>query len=128
MTVSIGNVVLDDSLLLAGDINESKLSQQIKTTLSGRTVVSSAVKQGGRKLTLTTNGQNGSLYGRFLRQQLLDLAAIRDAGTPVQLVHNSGTWPVTVIPPDGINVDLVVSRADPKTTSWYKGSITLIEV
>jgi len=126
MTVSLGGITLDDNLRLDGVLSQSSMAGNARPTMGGICIQTVAMS-GGKTLQLVATNDGNSVYGPFTGAQLASLAALRDAGAPVALVHHLGTFQVW-IPPDGISVEQVFDYADPGATDWYVGTITLITV
>ncbi len=126
MTVSLGGITLDDNLRLGGELTGSTLAGSARPTFGGVCIQILPVVA-GNILTLSATLDGNSLRGVFTRAQLQAVAALRDAGAPVALVHHLGTWQVW-IPPDGIQAESVLDHADPGADEWYSGTITLITV
>lgn len=127
MAVTLDSVTLDKSIRLDGEITSPLSVSQVQVTLGGNTNIVIRKKSKGRELLLTTSGNGSTHHGLFTRQQLIDVATIRDAGLPVTLVHNSVTYTV-IVKPDGINVSPIIVTSDNKVGDLYSGSITVIEV
>lgn len=127
MTVSIGSVVLDDSLQIPDFFSQTSVAGNIRPTIGG--VVAQRLEMaGGKKFTLTAAQGNAGLLGHFTGAQIASLMAIRDAGDPVTFVHSLGTWSV-LIPLDGIRVDKLFDFQYPESAAaWFSGTITLITV
>ena len=126
MTVSLGAITLDDNLRLDGVLSQSSLAGSARPTMGGA-CLQTLTMSGGKTLQLVATMDGNSVYGSYTGAQLAILAAIRDAGSPVTLIHHLGTWTVW-IPPDGISVEQVDDYADPGADSWYVGTLTLITV
>jgi hypothetical protein len=126
MTVSLGTITLDDNLRLDGVFTQPALAGSARPTLGGICIQSVAIT-GGKVLQLVATRDGNSVKGLFTGTQLAGLAALRDAGAPVALVHHLGTFQVW-IPPDGISVEQVFDFANPAATDWYVGTLTLITV
>ena len=126
MAVTVGGVSLDERLLLRGLFESPGISTQQIRLLSGGLVVRSGPRA-SRTLVLTTDGPNNVKYGLFTRQQLLQLAALRDSGESLTLTHGDDTFTV-VIPDSGITVESVIERNTKNAGDRYTGAITFIEV
>ena len=127
MTVSIGSVVLDDSLQIPDFFSQTSVAGNIRPTIGG-VVTQRLAMSGGMKFTLTSAQGNAGLLGHFTGAQIASLMAIRDAGDPVTFVHPLGTWSV-LIPLDGIRVDKLFDFQYPESAAaWFSGTITLITV
>lgn len=126
MTVSLGGIVLDDNLRLDGVLTQSAMAGSVRSTMGGVCVQHIAIS-GGKTLQLVATMDGNSVHGLFTGAQLASLAALRDTGAPVPLVHHLGTFQVW-IPPTGIAVEQVFDYADPDGTAWYVGTITIITV
>lgn len=126
MAVQLGTVILDERLLLRGLFDSPQVSIQQKLTLAGtRRFLSFPVR--GRSLSLTTEGPNGVKYGLFTRTQLDELAALRDQGDPITLVHGLDQFTV-VLMPDSIQVTSVIETSSKNSGDLFTGSITLQEI
>lgn len=126
MAVSVGGIVLDDRLLLRGLFESSGIQSFQQRLLSGALKISTKT-QGSRTLLLTTDGPNNVKHGLFTRSQLISLAAVRDAGTEIALLHDSDSYMV-FLPSDGIAVEPLIERGTNNAGDRYTGSITFIEV
>lgn len=122
--ISVGGIVLDDNITLAGLINEPKLSGTITATFGG-VAYRNIARSVGQSLVLEVDRGHG--YVTYT--QSLSLAELRDAGSAVAVVHPmfSGN---AIIPPDGIN--LIFTDFDkcvnPTGDEWMDGTINLITV
>lgn len=126
MAVILGSVTLDSRLLLRGAFETPSITLDQKRLLSGSLYI--GVKPLlGRTLILTTDGPNNIKYGLFTRTQLIQIAALRDAGSPILLTHNTESFNV-MIADTGIEVEPIVESTTKNSTDLYAGSITLIEV
>lgn len=126
MSVSLGGVTLDDNLRLDGVLTQSAMAGSARATMGGICVQRVAMGAGKTlQLVATMDGQ--AVKGLYTGAQLTALAALRDAGAAVTLVHHLGTWQVW-IPPAGIAVEQVFDYSDPDDAAWYVGTITLITV
>jgi hypothetical protein len=126
MTVSLGSVLLNDNLRLLGVHNQPSLAGSARSTMGG-ICIQTMTMSGGKTLQLVATRDGDKIRGVFTGTQLIALAAIRDAGASVTLVHHLGTFQVW-LPPEGISVEQVFDYADPGATCWYVGTITLITV
>ena len=126
MAVQVGDVILDERLLLRG-LFDSPLSQTTQTRLlsGGLHVYSKTLTS--RNLSISTDGPNGVKHGLFTRSQLNQLASIRDSATTVNLIHGVDTFEV-IIPSDGISVEAVIERSTKNAGDRYTGTISFIEV
>lgn len=126
MTVSLGGVVLNESLTLRGVFESPQVAINIERTLSGdpAPMVFPVV---GRTLTLTTTWRDGKYSGYYTRSQLQSLAVIRDSGQAVPLDYRGTTYNVLVLA-DGINVSQITGTPTVQATDWYAGDINMIEV
>lgn len=126
MTVSLGGVVLNESLTLRGLFESPQVAITVERTLSGdpAPMVFPIV---GRTLTLTTTWREGKYSGYYTRAQLQSLAAIRDSGQAVALVYRGATYNVLILA-DGINVSQLTGTPTVQATDWYAGDINMIEV
>lgn len=126
MAITLGGVVLDERLLLRGLFDSPQSAITSKRLLSGAVSVSFKPVS-GRTLQLTTEGPNNVKYGLFTRDQLVQLAALRDASSTISLIH--GTDVLTVILLDsGISVEPIVESTNKRSTDLYSGTITMLEV
>lgn len=126
MTVSLGGITLDDNLRLDGVHTQAAIAGSARATMGGVHVQSIAMSA-GKTLQLIATMDGDTVKGFFLGSQVDALAALRDAGESVALVHHLGSWQVW-IPPTGISVEQVFDYADPTDDDWYVGIITLITV
>ena len=126
MAVSLGSILLSDNLRIGGVHNQSALAGSARATFGGITVQTMAMPV-GKQLQLVATISGNSLYGAFEHQQLIQVAAIRDAGAPVLLSHPLFTGMVW-LPPDAISVEQVFDHVNPQNDAWYTGSITMITV
>jgi len=126
MTVSLGGIVLDEGLRLLGVHDQSGMAGVARPTIGGICIQSTPMS-GGKILQLIATRNGSSIRGLFTGAHLTSLAALRDAGAPVELIHHLGTFTVW-IPPDGITSEQVAEYSDPGPTDWYVGTITLITV
>ncbi len=126
MAVTVGGVTLDERLLLRGLFESSQIQTYQQRLLSGGLHISSR-PQGSRTLVLTTDGPNNVKHGLFTREQLISLAAVRDAGVQVTLTHGSDSFSV-YLPSEGISVEPLIERSTKNAGDRYTGSISFIEV
>ena len=126
MAVMLGGIALDDDLRLDGLLIGASIAGSARATFGGITVQTMAMPV-GKQLQLVATSSGDAIYGAFLYQQLLQVAAIRDAGAPVLLSHPLFTGMVW-LPPDAISVEQVFDHVNPQNDAWYTGSITMITV
>lgn len=126
MTVSLGGITLDDNLRLDGVHTQAAMAGSARATM-GSVWVQRIAMSAGKTLQLIATMDGDTVKGYFTGAQIAALAALRDAGESVALVHHLGSWQVW-IPPTGISVEQVFDFADPDDDSWYIGTITLITV
>lgn len=126
MTVSLGAITLDDNLRLDGHLIQAGLAASARSTMGGVAIQTMAMPS-GRQLALVASLDGDTVLGLFTRAQLLSLAALRDAGDPVALVHHELSCQVW-LPPTAIDVAQVFDYADPDAESWYVGTISMITV
>ena len=126
MVITLGGVVLDERLLLRGLFDSPQSVIISKRLLSG--VVSVSFKPiSGRTLQLTTDGPNNVKYGLFTRDQLTQLAALRDVGSSISLIHGTDVLPVILLD-SGISVEPIVESTNKRSSDLYSGTITMLEV
>lgn len=125
MTVSLGGVVLSDDLTLTGPINQSQIIASFKRTVAGRIIRRVDPRPGGREMVLSTPQRGGGYRGVFTGSQAEQLAALRDAGDIVPLVHHRGSFAVLITVVDLTPID---GSADPGPTTYFVGQIITIEV
>ena len=126
MVITLGGVVLDERLLLRGLFDSPQSTIISKRLLSG--VVSVSFKPiSGRTLQLTTDGPNNVKYGLFTRDQLTQLAALRDVGSSISLIHGTDVLPVILLD-SGISVEPIVESTNKRSSDLYSGTITMLEV
>ncbi len=127
MTVSLGNIILDDDLRLDGVRNQSKLAISVRPTF-GAPVAQRCARSGGDTLTLVASSDNDSVMGMFTGAQLDQIVGLRDIGEPVTLVHHLGTFTV-MIPATALDaVESFEGHVNPDADEWHIGSIPLITV
>ena len=126
MVITLGGVVLDERLLLRGLFDSPQSVIISKRLLSG--AVSLSFKPiSGRTLQLTTDGPNNVKYGLFTRDQLTQLAALRDVGSSISLIHGTDVLPVILLD-SGISVEPIVESTNKRSSDLYSGTITMLEV
>lgn len=126
MTVSLGGIVLDDNLRLNGDISGSQIAMSIRRTF-GAPVIQKVTVSAGKKLVLMATMSGESIDGSYTRLQLEQLAVHRDTGFPISLIHHLGSFNV-IIPPDGIQEEIMQDYANPGPDDLYTGTVTMITV
>ena len=126
MSVSLGGIALDDNLRLDGVYTQAAIAGSARPAMGGVCVQRIAMSA-GKTLQLIATQDGNTVKGMYTGAQVASLAALRDAGASVPLVHHSGSWQVW-IPPDGVSVEQVFDYADPGEDAWYIGTITLITV
>ena len=127
MAVSLGDINLDEDLALNGHLNSSGLMAASARATMGGICIQSIPMSGGKTLTLSAAKDGDTVKGAFTRAQVEEIAALRDAGAPVPLVHHLGSWKVWLAP-DAINVSPALDRVNPGADEWYVGTITMITV
>lgn len=125
MTVSLGGIVLDDDLRLVGDLGP-QIAMSVRRTF-GAPVAQRCQVTAGKVLVLSADMDGNDIYGEFTRTQYQQIAALRDGGNPIDLVHHNGTYQV-IIPSDGINLTSIDDHSDPGPDESYTGTITMITV
>jgi hypothetical protein len=125
MTVSLGGIVLSDSLTLPGIHSRRKIATDVRQTLGGLGVVQHAPIQSGEAITLSAEGGGGRVRGYFTTAQVESIEALEALGEPVTLVHHLGSWQVVIIGKDLAGID---NFLDPDGDDLYVGTITMIEV
>lgn len=113
----LGSLTLSDHLIL--DIKGAGVGYSQTRLIGGASVVQADGAQGGRTLTLT--GEH-----HFTLDQVTALQAMQSAGLTVTLVHHRGTF--TVLITDTTALEPSIPYANPQTSDWYSGTITMIEV
>lgn len=126
MAVSIGGIILNDSLQISNFYSQPSLMGSVRYTIGG--VVSQKVSMSeGKKFDLVAEQGSSGQLGFFTGAQIQSIAGFRDAGEPVSFVHPQWQGNV-IIPIDGISVDKMLDYQYPNSTAWYSGTITLITV
>jgi hypothetical protein len=119
MTTSLGGITLSDNLILGGIESAPGIAFSAKRTLGGRQIVQVGPSlSGGRVLTL--QGEN-----HFTLGQVTAIKALSTSGASGAMVHARGSFTVIVT---GVDVEPTIPYADPVSTDWYSGTITLLEV
>ena len=126
MSIELGSVTLDDRLVLRGTFSSPQIIVKVERTLSGVNVPFTRPAP-GRELELTTEGPNGVKAGLFTREQLDDIAVLRDAGQPVTLSYHSTAYRVMLLS-DCIQVSSVTETAMNNSANKFIGSLRMIEV
>lgn len=124
MTVSLGGVALDDSLVLVGFKNRPPVAVAVGRTILGRPVVQTSPVSGGA-LVLEARLDGDRIYGRYTGSQIDQIRTLWAAAAAVTMVHHLGTWQVII---QAVDVQDVQDYADPGATDLYTGTITMIEV
>lgn len=96
MTVSIGSITLNDSLVLRGLSDSPEIAITTTITLMGGVNIQVAPIQAGKPLTLTTTSKNG-LRGFFTRQQVEDIRDLQALGASTTLIHPMLTATVFIV-------------------------------
>jgi hypothetical protein len=117
MTVSLGGLTLSDELVL--DIKGAGVGYSQTRLIGGASVVQADGSSGGRTLTLT--GEH-----HWTLAQVTAIQAMQSVGQAVSLVHHRGTFTVLIV--DTSTLEPSIPYANPQSTDWYSGSLTLIEV
>lgn len=125
MTVILGSVVLSDDLTLAGPINQPQVVVNFKRTTSGRLIRRVDPRPAGRELVLSSERRGNGYRGAFTGDQADQMAALRDAGNVIDLVHHRGSYRVLIVATELEPIDGV---ADPGPNTFFVGSVTMIEV
>lgn len=118
MTITLGGITLSDHLILTGDITAQRVVANKRRTIGGEAHITTATVSSGDDLILS--GEN-----HFTRAQIVSIKELEAARTAVSLVHHTGTYIVLVT---GTNVEQTFNYADPVSTDWYSGDITMIRV
>ena len=118
MTVSLGGIALSDELILDGIETATEVVITQRRTLAGVSNLTADPAPGGRQLQL--QGDN-----HWDLAQVDAIRALRALMQPVQLVHHRGTFDVLI---GAIDVDPSISYSNPDDTTWYTGTVTMIEV
>lgn len=95
MTVSIGSITLNSSLVLRGISDSQDIAINDSVTLMGGVNIQTAPIQAGKEITLTTTSKNG-LRGYFTRQQVEDIRDLQTTATSTTLIHPMGTFTVFI--------------------------------
>lgn len=117
MTVSLGGITLSDDLVL--DIKGAGVSYSQTRLIGGASVVQADGAQGGRVLTLTSEHHLTLAQADAIR-------TLESQAAAVTLVHHRGTF--TVLITDTSSLEPSIAYANPQSTDWYSGTITMIEV
>ncbi len=126
MTVQLGNIVLDDDLLLSGIETAPDIAVSTVVTLGGISDSSIMPLSGGRSLSLFGVKEGDSVTGVFLRSQVLEIKSMAAAGQIVPFIHHVGTFSVLIVSTAGLVP--VYYYANPRPGDWYTGPVQLIEV
>lgn len=117
MTVSLGDITLSDELVL--DIGPAAAAVSMRRLIGGAPCVQTNPASGGR--TLTLSGEH-----HWTLAQVDAVRALQSAGLSVTLVHHRGTFQVVIV--DTSDLTPSIPYANPLSTDWCSGSITMIEV
>lgn len=96
MTISLGPVTLDESLVLRGLSDSQDIAIGEYITLQGGVNIQTAPVQAGQPLTLTTVRIGNGIRGYFTRQQVEDIRDLQAIGQPTTLIHHFGTFTVFI--------------------------------
>jgi len=125
MTVSLGGITLSEDLELNGVINNPNVLAQINQTLGGNIVIDGLTMFSGKELVLGSTSSANSFSGFFIKEQVDQLAVFRDTLQTLELIHHLGVFSVIITE---IELQVVNERVDPDSSTWYIGTVTMIEI
>jgi len=127
MTISLGGIALNDNLLLTDPSDSPQVAMSVRQTF-GVPVVQKMARSAGKTLVLSSLMEGNSVRGGvFTQMQKEQIAAVRDAGNVVTLVHPRGTFTV-VIPVDGVQLVPMWKKLSPGPDEAHTGTVTMITV
>ena len=103
-------------------VTEPKILQSIRNTKGGQ-VAQSMLRGAGQTITINALKDAAGIYGYITETQKADIEALRDAGQPVELEANTGTWQVIILR-DGVNLEPHKKLVDDDADMEYYGTIT----
>ena len=122
MTVSIGGVVLNESLYLDGIENAKRIATTKYSHLAGTTTIQVMVMGDNLPLKLTTVAEDGSTTGLWCQHQIDQIKTIEQGGVPVELVYRDrGSFNVLIT---GTNLKQFNQREPVHPGKAYTGSIS----
>lgn len=124
--IQVGAIVLDDNLLLGGEITSSGLAASARPTMGGL-VIQYLPLPAGLPLTLSAIADGNRARGSYTREQLEQLAALRDSGAVIDFTHHLGSWQVW-LPPDCLQVEPFIPYHTAVASDWYTGVLTMLTV
>lgn len=127
MAISIGSVILPDSLQWPDRFNYSPVAQSHALTLGGQLVTFESSLVAGRNITLEAVIDQGWLT----KKQVDDLKLISDTiGNTYTLTYDTETFTVIFDHSNGpaVNFSLLVPRPNAQDTDYMIGTIKLLTV
>jgi len=127
MTISLGGIALDDSIIWEDRHLTQSVEQVVRRVLGGSPVIRAGALGGGVPITLVAT-QN---YGWLSRAQATAVLALADTpGSVVSLVYGAEVFEVVFRHNDAPAVDLqpLLARQAPLSTDHYIGRIKLLTV
>ena len=124
--ISIGAIVLNESLYLSGIENANNVAVSQSRTLGGGSVVQLMTLDGGRSLTLSTINADGSITGMWCQSQIDDIKALEATGIHATLTNRDrGTFTVLIV---STNFQQYDQREPVHEFKKYTGSVALVEI
>lgn len=124
MSVTLGGVPLNSSLVLESVENSPDFAYSTQRTIGGNLAIQTSSLNGGRVFMLTTKS-TGSLMGMWCQSQIDQLKTIAAAQFPVTLDHPRGVFNVLIAEFD---VEPFDDREPISPVKQYTGGVKLIEV
>lgn len=120
-------VTLSDDLHWSDEFDWNPVEQSADRTITGALVVTSAVRTGGRPLTLESD-DSSAWHSRNTIEQLRNWAAV--PGLTMTLLYRGVTRTVMFRAQDGVAVEAspIVRFADVQGTDWYRLVLRLMEI
>ena len=125
MAISLGGVTLHENLIWENRDSYSLNAFSRRVTIQGRVVLQHSSID-GREINLTTVSTSAGTIGYWTYEQLESIRGFENNMSVVSFIYETETLNV-IVEPGGINVEPVVAMPTYVASSWFLGSVKLIE-
>jgi len=124
--ITLGGVVINDNMYLAGIETADNLLYDQKISLDGGSSIKVLPLQGGRYFTLGSQNKDGALQGMWCKSTIDQIKAMQGTGIPLILNYRGILYDVYVI--DTKSLSPLHQFELESDTKKFIGQITLLEV
>jgi len=124
--ITLGGVVINDNMYLAGLETADNLLYDQKISLDGGSSIKVLPLQGGRSFTLGSQNKDGALQGMWCKSTIDQIKSMQSTGIPLILNYRGTLYDVYVI--DTKSLSPLHQFELESDTKKFIGQITLLEV